>query len=259
MYTLLIVDDDPKIIEGMKRIIDWKNFGVTRIETAVSCAEALARAVDCKPDISLFDVCIGFDYGYDLIKRLNSLDIRSNYIMMSGYGEFQYACEAIRCGAVDYLLKPVAVEKLESCVTKIVMERLHGTLEPCQAPESDPVLGMAYSSFPPLINKILTMVRAEYGENISLKSLADRFRMNSTYLGQLFIQETRMKFSEYLMLFRMHEAYERICTTDDKIGDIAAAVGYSNVNYFYQHFHIYNDQSPSEIRAQHARNGVPRV
>ena len=42
-----------------------------------------------------------------MINCLNNLGVRSNYVMMSGYDEFSYACEAIRCGALDYLLKPV--------------------------------------------------------------------------------------------------------------------------------------------------------
>ena len=59
------------------------------------------------------DVCIGNEYGYDLIKRLGEMGVRSNYIMMSGYDEFTYACEALRCGALDYLLKPVDGGKLQ--------------------------------------------------------------------------------------------------------------------------------------------------
>ena len=45
------------------------------------------------------------EFGYELINCLNGMGVKSNYIMMSGYDDFQYACEALRCGAVDYLLK----------------------------------------------------------------------------------------------------------------------------------------------------------
>ena len=72
--------------------------------------------------------------------------------------------------------------------------------------------------------------------------------MNATYLGQIFIKETGMKFSEYLMAYRMQVARERILNTDEKISAIAAGVGYSNLNYFYQHFHGYYQLTPSEIR-----------
>jgi YesN/AraC family two-component response regulator len=78
--------------------------------------------------------------------------------------------------------------------------------------------------------------------------VAERFRMNGTYLGQLFLKETRMKFSEYLMAYRMLRARERIQSTDEKIASIALSVGYPNLNYFYTHFHAYFEKSPSDLR-----------
>ena len=252
MYTLLIVDDEPNILEGVRYMVDWKHYGVTRIETATTCPDALARAVDCKPDIALVDVRIGNDYGYDLINRLNDIGLKINYIMMSGYGNFRFACEALRCGALDYLLKPIRTDKLEECLKRIIVENLHGTLPETENNEEDidPVLGVHYNTLPSLICKILLMVKAEYNENITLKSIADRFRMNPTYLGQLFIKEMRLKFSEYLMIYRLTAASKRILNTNDTIASIASDVGYSNLNYFYQHFHSYYNITPSEMRAQ---------
>ncbi|MGV2685805.1 helix-turn-helix domain-containing protein, partial [Clostridium perfringens] len=90
----------------------------------------------------------------------------------------------------------------------------------------------------------------EYAQNITLKSVAERFQMNSTYLGQLFLKETAMKFSEYLMAYRMLLAQERIQSTDEKISYIAFSVGYNNLNYFYTHFHSFFEKSPSELRGK---------
>ena len=132
MYTLVIVDDEPNILEGIKRLLDWKSLGFGRIETARSSMEVMSHILDWRPDICLMDVCIGNDKGYEVINCLNNLGVHSNYVMMSGYDEFSYACEAIRCGALDYLLKPVEKKKLLEVVKKIIVERLHGTL-----PEED--------------------------------------------------------------------------------------------------------------------------
>ena len=95
-------------------------------------------------------------------------------------------------------------------VKKIIVERLHGTLpEEDEKKNCDPVLNMDYGAMSPLIHKIVMMVRVEYGGRISLKSIADKFKMNSTYLGQIFIKETGMKFSEYLMCYRLCVAKEQ--------------------------------------------------
>lgn len=249
MYTLMIVDDEPTILEGIKRLLDWESLGFRRIETAKSASEVMSHMLDWKPDISLMDVRIGNDMGYELIRCMNQMGIHSHYIMMSGYDEFDYAREALRCGVVDYLLKPVRREDLLECVKKIIVERMHGTIpEENEGKNGDPVLHIAYEAMSPLIHKIVMMVRVDYGGHISLKSIADKFRMNSTYLGQIFIKETGVKFSEYLMCYRLTMAKEKILNTDAKIASIASEVGYSNMNYFYQQFHQYYQMTPSEMR-----------
>lgn len=261
MYKLLIVDDEETILAGMKQIIDWKSYGITQIETAKSFWEAQVRAIDLLPDLCLFDVCIGAEKGYDLINKLKELGIKSQFIMMSGYGEFQYAVEALRCGAREYLLKPVDAEKLRLAVETVITEELGGTLPSSKPSEQDvdPVLHLPYHSYPTLIAKILMIVRADYSKKITLKTIADLFRMHATYLGQLFLSETRMKFSEYLMLYRLLKAKELIERTDDKIVNIAERVGYSNINYFYTHFHSYYGISPTDMRgmAESAQKTFP--
>ena len=112
----------------------------------------------------------------------------------------------------------------------------------------DPILKIEYEAMSPLIHKIVLMVAAEYGGHISLKIIADKFRMNSTYLGQIFIKETGMKFSEYLMCYRLSMAREQIVNSDEKIAVIASSVGYTNMNYFYQQFNQYYHTTPSEMR-----------
>lgn len=250
MYKLLIVDDEPQILEGMKLTLDWGKFGFKRIETCETYADAITKSIDFLPDLAILDVCIGNDRGYDLIRKLKELRLSAKYIMMSGYDEFKYAQQAIRCGARDYLLKPINRTKLQEAVEKIIVEELNGTLDDADDKylDTDPVLGVHYDNLSKLTNRILLMIKAEFSQNLSLKGVAERFRMNSTYLGQLFLRETQMKFSEYLMAYRMLQAKERIQFTDDKISSIANSVGYPNLNYFYTHFQAFFNKSPSELR-----------
>ena len=249
MYTLMIVDDEPAIWGVCCRVLGGNHVGCEQIKAAKSCLDVVSHVVDWKPDVCLVDVRIGNEFGYELINCLNAMGIHSNYIMMSGYDDFQYACEALRCGALDYLLKPLDKKQLQKRIEQVIVEKLHGTLRRDDKKDEDPVLGRPYEELSPLIRKIVMMVGMEYGQHISLKSIADRFRMNATYLGQIFIKETGMKFSEYLMAYRMHVARGQIVNTDEKISAIAADVGYSNMNYFYQHFHGFYGITPSEMRA----------
>jgi len=250
MYTLLIVDDETVIVEGIKRILDWSACSVSRIESAYGFDEGFVRAVDSRPDICLFDVRIGDKMGYDLIKRLNEVGLRSNYIMMSGYADFHYAQESMRCGALDYLLKPVEVKHLRQSVEKVIVDKLGGVIPRKQPDEQtiDPVIYRSYDTLSPLIAKVLMIVRAEYDKKTTLRSIAEKLRLNSTYIGQIFQKEVCMRFSDYLMCYRLLKARELIENTNDTIAVIAEAVGYSNINYFYVHFNSYYNTSPTEMR-----------
>ena len=170
MYTLMIVDDESAILEGISRLLDWKALGFDQIRTAKSSFEVISHVVDWKPDICLMDVCIGNEFGYELITRLSEMGVRSNYIMMSGYDEFTYACEALRCGALDYLLKPIDGGKLLQRVKQIIIEKLHGTIPEEIEEELDPILRRPYPEMSPLIRKIVMIVAMEYGRNLSLRT-----------------------------------------------------------------------------------------
>ncbi len=250
MYRLLIVDDEPKIIEGIKLMLDWKRYGVNHIITATSYDEAIQKAIEYKPHIGILDVCIGSARGYDIIGMLNSFSLPTKYIMVSGYDEFEYARKAIHVGAKDYLMKPINQAELRRAVEKIIVEDFNGAIQSDTAADEnmDPVLGVPYSSLSNLTSKVILMVKGEYNKNINLKVIAEKFKMNSNYLGQIFIKETHIKFSEYLMRYRLIQAKEKLENTSEKTYNIAHEVGYSNINYFYTHFHTYFGVSPSDLR-----------
>lgn len=250
MYKLLIVDDEPYILEGIKRLIPWEEYGFTRIETAQNYHEAVEKAVELHPQLALIDIRIGETRGYEIIQHLRSLSLPTAYVMISGYDTFEYARQSLLAGAKDYLLKPINRTELENVVKRIVVETLHGSLPDLKANQAtiDPVLAVDCSKFSNLTNKILLIVKGEYYKNLTLKSIADMFKMNSTYLGQIFIKETGMRFSEYLMVYRLLLAKQRIETSSDKISAVAMHVGYANLSYFYTHFRDYFGYSPSSLR-----------
>jgi two-component system response regulator YesN len=250
MYRLLIVDDEPKIIEGIKLMLNWKALDVNQIITATSYTDAIHKAMEYKPHIGILDVCIDDARGYDMIETLNAFSLPTKYIMVSGYDEFEFARRAIHAGAKDYLMKPISQTELRRAVEKIIVDDFNGSINSDIFKEEsiDPVLCIPYSSLSNLTGKVIVMVKGEYSKNINLKIIADKFKMNSSYLGQIFLKETNLKFSEYLMVYRLIQAREKIENTSEKIYNIAHQVGYSNINYFYTHFHSYFGVSPSDLR-----------
>lgn len=101
-----------------------------------------------------------------------------------------------------------------------------------------------------VIEIVQAWVNERYGETISMKRLASQVYMNAAYLGQLFRQETGMSFNDYLLQVRMEKAKAMLESTDRKVYEIAAAVGYTDMDWFYKKFKRYTGLSPSEYRGK---------
>lgn len=256
MYSLLIVDDEPHIIEGVKAIMNWQHYKVTRIFEATNFYDAVEKAMEVQPDIAIIDIRIEEKWGYDLVNTLKNIDLKTSFIMMSGYDNFEYVHQSLLAGAKDYLLKPINYSELDRIVKRIIVENLGGEVIniPINEKNIDPILQKEYSNFSKLTNRVLIIIHSEYDKNINLITVADIFKMNNRYIGQVFLSETKMKFSEYLLSYRMYMARTMIENSDAKISYIAHRVGYTNTSYFYQHFKSYYRLSPSDLRQQNNIN-----
>ena len=102
--------------------------------------------------------------------------------------------------------------------------------------------------YSPVIQQIINSVNEKYYEELSLKTLAHQYNINSSYLGQIFTKELGVSFSEYLNSTKNMKAKELILNTNMKINDIAKAVGYSDTSYFYRKFKKYYGVCPSTLR-----------
>lgn len=129
MYQLLIVDDEPRIREGLQSVIEWENFGIEVAGTAANGVQAYQFIRTNRPDIVLVDVSMPEMTGIELMEACAALMAQPEFIILSGYNEFRYVQKAIKLGAVDYLLKPIDQDELinsvRSCVEMLDDLHLH--------------------------------------------------------------------------------------------------------------------------------------
>ncbi|MGL5415992.1 MAG: response regulator [Clostridium sp.] len=104
------------------------------------------------------------------------------------------------------------------------------------------------TKYSPVIQQIVNYINDKYYEELSLKLLSNKYNINSSYLGQLFIKEVGMSFSDYLNNVKNSRAKELLLTTNMKINDIAKKVGFVDTSYFYRKFKKYYGVSPSVLR-----------
>ncbi|WP_438433422.1 response regulator transcription factor [Gorillibacterium sp. sgz500922] len=122
MYNVLIVDDEELITDGMKLLIDWQASGFRIIGTASDGLTALELAQRHPVDLVVTDVRMPELDGLELIAALRESGSAAKVVILSGYGDFQYAKKAISFGVADYLLKPVEPEELDRTLAKLKAE-----------------------------------------------------------------------------------------------------------------------------------------
>ncbi len=250
MYRLLIVDNNADRALHTASVLDWSVYGITAIEIAVSCGEAASKARRMNPQLALVNLQLDGTMGYELVAKLRSIGLKTAFCILAEENRPELIRECMRSGAQDYLLRPLNVEEIQNFLERTITEKPPLCEEEVLTDASaDPVLGISCKNLSRLTNTLIRIVHNDYRSPQSLTSIAADLDMSSKYMGRVFLKDTGMKFSEYLMSYRMLEARKRIIRSREKISVIAASVGYVQMNNFYIHFKNYFGVSPSALRS----------
>lgn len=120
MLKAVVIDDEPIVLTGLTRKIDWARHGIELAGTARDGLSALSLARKIRPDIVLTDIRMpGLD-GLQLIEKVSSESPRTMFIVFSGFNEFDYVRRAIGLGVVDYLEKPITVAQVDKAIIRTI-------------------------------------------------------------------------------------------------------------------------------------------
>lgn len=132
MYKVLIVDDEPLILEGLKHIIDWEGHGLEIVGEACYGTEAIEILNKTKVHILITDIKMPFMNGLELIRHIREKELNIKCIILSGYDDFEYVKEAAKLGIENYILKPVSEDELLSTLVTTLAKiesELHKQIE----------------------------------------------------------------------------------------------------------------------------------
>ena len=121
MYKVMIIDDEPIIVEGISKVVPWEKYGCTVVDTASDGNEGLEKIRVNKPDIIFSDIAMP---GRDGLKMIAALKVEFPDMMiciLTGYRDFDYAQTAIRLGVTRFLLKPSNMSEIENYKNKITL------------------------------------------------------------------------------------------------------------------------------------------
>ncbi len=109
---VMIVDDEPLILAEIENIIINEFSGCMEIVKAFDGIDALDKLKYFIPDLIITDICMPKMSGLELIEWVLKIGICSQFIIITGYADFEYARRAIQYKALDYILKPIDKVKL---------------------------------------------------------------------------------------------------------------------------------------------------
>jgi YesN/AraC family two-component response regulator len=229
---VVIVDDELPSRELLANLIYKYRFPMEIVGVASSGAEAVQMITELHPDIVFLDIQMPVKNGLEVMDELRALSHGEQQhavkiIVITAYGDFEYARTALRLGAKDYLLKPIDYRQL------------------CDAMQR--VLGYWYTDNP-AFNELLEYIDANYEKSLNLQDYADYIHMSPGYITRLFNKYLGMGFKEWINEVRIRKAMELLETTDLSIKSISDKVGYNNLNYFYRKFNSITGTTPKSYR-----------
>ena len=227
MYSIMIVEDEYLVRQGISSLVDFKKFNMQVIGEAENGLEAWEKIQAECPDIILTDINMPQMNGIKLAQLAREQYPQLHIIFLTGYDDFDYALSAVKLGADDYLLKPFSREDVEAMLIK-VKEKLDKEKKQQQVHEL--VEKAEFSDLEQAIHDRLA------DTELSLKSLSFQLGFNSSYLSVLIKKELGLPFQDYLIQERMKRAKLLLLTTDLKVYEIAEQVGFEDMNYFSQRF-----------------------
>lgn len=267
MYKVVIIDDEPVIVEGLARAIRWSRWDCQVVATAENGQEGI-RVIDrVNPDILISDIRMpGLD-GLAMIAALKSEHADMEITILTGYRDFEYAREAIRLGVTRFLLKPSKMDELEEAVAAMTAnlnaagarrrEREHLTEligEDCPKSnnteeadaEEDDLPENAAGSF--IVNNAVRYIEENYMEKLKLSDVAEKVYVSQWHLSKLLNKYAEKSFSEILNHVRIEKAKELLKNPSLRIGDVAEEVGFLDMAHFSRVFKKQTGVSANEYR-----------
>ena len=117
--TVLIVDDEPIVRESLR---DWLKDAGYQVTTAESGEEALELIEKQDFSVMVVDVRLPGKTGIKVLKEIKVLKPQIKSIVITAYPSAELAAEAMKLGAVDYLIKPIAPDDLERLIRETLLK-----------------------------------------------------------------------------------------------------------------------------------------
>lgn len=241
MHQVVLIDDENIIVEGLRRVVRWEDYGCQVVGTACDAEEGTRLIRELRPHILFTDIRMPGRDGLAMVAGLRSEFPDMQVAILTGYRDFAYAQEAIRLGVTRFLLKPSKMEEIKEALT-VMTERLNKQEIAATEEEQAQHAG----SF--IVNQALLFMEKNYQQKLTLQTVADCCYVSQWHLSKLLNRYAGKSFYDILNAIRIQRAKELLADPKLKIGEIGELVGYADTAHFARTFKKLEGMSANEYR-----------
>ncbi len=262
MLKVVLVEDEDAFLQELAFATPWEDWGCIVVGRAQDGESGLRLIREQRPDIVLTDIRMPLMDGLQLAEaaRTEFGEAAPEFIIISGYGDFEYARSALKLGVRNYLLKPLDDEELAASVARIAADRetrrgrdrLDRILD--EGRRSALMLFREYEmdrredSQYRYVRAAVQRIHEAYQRELSVEEEATRLSISAGYLSRVFKKETGYTFTDYLMYYRVKRAAELLRSGTLRIAEVADLVGYGDQRYFSQIFKRIVGLTPTQFK-----------
>lgn len=241
MKTLLIVDDELLIAEGLRDILSEAFADRLHVICCYSADEALKLAETTCVNLLLTDIDMPDISGLELHALLQKKQPDCRVIYLTGYSDFAYARKAVDQHAFAYVLKGEGDDIVIQTIQRALGDA-EGLAE--TAPETENSAQQAW-----LMN-LQAYIHANLSANLSLTRLAEQCHFHPVYLSRAYKEATGMTISDYISQVKLDKAKQLLRGSRYSVHEISEQLGFASDNYFCRWFRKNTRRSPHSFREE---------
>lgn len=248
MLKLVIVEDEDIIRKSLVHTIDWMALGCTVAGEGENGRRGLEVILRQKPHIVITDIKMPMMNGIDMLREAAAFH-EFESIILTGFGEFEYARQALRLRVSDYLLKPLDEALLQ--------EAVHKAAAAVEAKSGSRSVFAKYFSLAHVdlnaaspVRLALARIQDSYQDRLRVEDIAAELNISPSYLHRKIREETGCTFLLLLHHYRVQKAITLMAADNMRLYEISEAVGFTNYKHFCAVFKKIVGVAPTEfIRA----------
>lgn len=246
-YKAVVVEDEALIRHNIIKKINELKAGFEVVGEAMDGKSALLLIEEHVPQLVVTDIQMPIMSGLKLAETIYYKYPRTSIVIITGFGQFEYAKKAIEYQVKDYLLKPVNSEELYETLVRIRLQ------QDCYRDSLNEIVQTSDRFMKPenLVQAVELYIRNNYSKELTVDGIAKSLNFSPDYLSRVYKKYTGQSPLKFLIQLRINAAKQILNSNPEMdIRHVGELVGYADQYYFSRVFKTHTGCYPSEYRSR---------